>query len=182
MMKTKQLALCAMLVATALVLSYFERFIPLNLLVPLPGVKLGLANIVTMLALYFLGVRYTVTILLLRCVLGAVFSGSITALAYSLTGGALSLLVMMAARHVPFLSIFGVSVLGAAAHNIGQILAAMALLGSTSVLYYLPFLLLVAVPSGLLTGATSSVLFRALLTLRQQPPEGAGTNRAGDAA
>lgn len=74
-MKAKALALCAVLVALALGLSYLERFLPLQVAVPLPGVKLGLANIVTLMALYFLGTRPAVTILGLRCFLGSLFGG-----------------------------------------------------------------------------------------------------------
>ena len=159
-MKTKQLTLCAVLAAMALGLSYVERFIPLNLLVPLPGVKLGLANIVTLLALYFLDTKHAAMILGVRCFFGAIFGGGIMALAYSLTGGALALLTMALARRCPALSVYGVSVLGAAAHNCGQILAAMALLRSVYVSAYLPFLLVMAVPSGLLTGAISAACFR----------------------
>ena len=73
MTKTKQLALSAVLVALALGLSYLERFIPLQLLIPLPGVKLGLANIVTMMALYFLSGRIAFSVLVVRCLLGSLF-------------------------------------------------------------------------------------------------------------
>ena len=168
-MKTKALALCAVLVALALGLSYLERFLPLQMAVPLPGVKLGLANIVTLMALYFLGTRPAVTILGLRCVLGSLFVGGLSALAFSLTGGLLALGTMTLARRIPALSVYGVSVLGAAAHNLGQICAAMVLLGSVYVISYLPFLLAVSVLTGLATGAASSASFRALLAAGQRP-------------
>ena len=80
MSRTKQLALCALMTALALALSYVERFLPLQLLIPLPGVKLGLANIVTLVALYILKKRHAFAILLLRCFLGAVFGGGISGL------------------------------------------------------------------------------------------------------
>ena len=76
--KTRTLALSAMLIALALGLSYMERFLPLQLLIPLPGVKLGLANIVTLFALYFLGGKSAVQILVIRCALGAMFGGGLT--------------------------------------------------------------------------------------------------------
>ena len=166
-MKAKALALCAVLVALALGLSYLERFLPLQIAVPLPGVKLGLANIVTLMALYFLGTRPAVTILGLRCVLGSLFGGGLSALAFSLTGGLLALGTMTLARRIPALSVY--SVLGAAAHNLGQICAAMVLLGSVYVISYLPFLLAVSVLTGLATGAASSASFRALLAAGQRP-------------
>ena len=169
MKKTRRLTLCAILIALALGLSYMERFIPLNLVVPLPGVKLGLANIVTLMALYFLDVPTAFTVLILRCILNTPFSGSITALAFSVTGGVFALAVMALARHIPQISIYGVSILGAAAHNIGQICAAMVLLGSTYVIAYLPFLLLVSILTGVITGSAASGSFRVLRAAGQFP-------------
>ena len=168
-MKTKQLALGAVLTALALGLSYMERFLPLELLVPLPGVKLGLANVVTLAALYTAGGRTAAAVLVLRCLLGAAFGGGVTALAFSLTGGLLALGAMTAARHLPGLSVYGVSVLGAAAHNAGQILAAMAVLRSVYVAAYLSFLLVVAAATGLLTGAAAAGTLRALSAARSIP-------------
>lgn len=168
-MKARRIALCAVLTALALGLSYMERFLPLQLVVPLPGVKLGLANIVTLMALFFLGGRTAVTVLVLRCFLGSMFGGGVTALAFSLTGGLLALFTMWAARRLRFLSLYGVSILGAAAHNIGQIFAAMAVLKSYTVVSYLPFLLLVSIATGLLTGVAASASFRALLAAGQRP-------------
>ena len=161
-MKTKRLVLGAVLVAAALALSYTERLIPLQLLVPLPGVKLGLANIVTMLALYFLDTKQGFTILVLRCVLGSVFGGGISGLAMSLTGGVLAYGVMALAKQLPLFSVYGVSILGAAAHNVGQVLAASILMGSVYTFYYLPFLLLTGLVTGMVTGTISSFTFRAL--------------------
>ena len=159
---TKRLTLCAMLVSAALVLSYLERFIPLHLAVPLPGVKLGLANIVSLIALYLLGFKQAYVILALRCALGSVFAGSVTGLAFSITGGTLSMLAMAGAKKLPFLSVYGVSVLGAAAHNVGQILAAMALMQSVSIGAYLPYLLIVALATGFATGAACAGVLRSI--------------------
>ena len=161
-MKTKRLVLGAMLVAAALALSYTERLIPLQLVVPLPGVKLGLANIVTMLALYVLDPKQGFTILVLRCVLGSVFGGGISGLAMSLTGGVLAYGVMALAKKLPLFSVYGVSILGAAAHNVGQVLAAGILMGSVYTLYYLPFLLLTGLVMGTITGTICAFTFRAL--------------------
>lgn len=161
-MKAKEITLCAVLTALALALSYTEQFIPLQLLIPLPGIKLGLANIVTLVALYLLRTKYAFWILLARCFFGAVFGGGITALLFSLCGGIFALGVMALARKLPFLSIYGVSILGAAAHNVGQILAAMALMHSIYIGAYLPYLLIVAVFTGLLTGAACAGVLRVL--------------------
>lgn len=160
--KAKRVALCAVLLALALALSYMERFIPLQLLVPLPGIKLGLANIVTLVALALLGPKYALFILLPRCVFGAVFGGGITALAFSLCGGLLAFGAMALAQKSGRLSVFGVSVLGAAAHSVGQILAAAVLMGSRYVLAYLPWLLAASVVTGLVTGGVCAGVLRAL--------------------
>ena len=165
MSKTKRLTLCAILVALALALSYTERFIPLQMVIPLPGVKLGLANIVTLIALYLMGPKYAFGILIPRCIFGAVFGGGITGLAFSLTGGILAMTVMTASRKIPIFSIYGVSILGAAAHNIGQILAAMVLMNSVYIGAYLPYLLVVALFTGFATGAAVAGVLRSIKTV-----------------
>ena len=161
MRKTKRLTLCAILIALALALSYTERFIPLQMVIPLPGVKLGLANIVTLIALYLMGPKYAFAILIPRCIFGAVFGGGITGLLFSMTGGILAMAVMSLARKLPLFSVYGVSILGAAAHNIGQILAAMVLMNSVYIGAYLPYLLIVALFTGFATGAAGAGVLRA---------------------
>lgn len=161
-MKARDISLSALLIALALGLSYTERFIPLNLLVPLPGIKLGLANIVTMFALYTMTTRNAATILILRCIMGSFFGGGITGLLFSLTGGILALLVMNGAKRIPFFSVYGVSVLGAAGHNLGQVLASMAVLRSVHIVSYLPLLLMTGIVCGLVTGTLTAGTLRAL--------------------
>ena len=155
----KQMTLCAILISMALVLAYMERFIPLQMIVPLPGIKLGLANVVTLMALFFLGTGKAFTILILRCILGSVFGGGISGLAFSLTGGVLAMTVMCIFKHCKRISVYGVSVLGAAAHNIGQILVAVLFMGSVYVIGYLPYLLVVSVFTGMATGSLCSGVF-----------------------
>ena len=159
-MKTKDLTIMAILTALAMVLGWVERMIPLELLIPLPGVKLGLANTVTMFSLYWLNLPATMLILTARCLLGGLFSGNMTALAFSLTGGVISMLVMAAAKHSRHLSVWGVSVLGAAGHNCGQILIAMILMHSGAVLGYLPYLLLIGTACGCATAAVTAGVLR----------------------
>lgn len=162
MKQTKQLALAALLTALALALNYTERMFPLPLLVPLPGVKLGLANVVTLFALCYLGAKMAFTILAARIFLGALFAGSFSALLYSAMGGAAAFLIMALALRSRRLSLYGVSILGAAAHNLGQIGAALIVLGNPAVVGYLPVLLTLAVPSGAVTGLLAALLFRAM--------------------
>lgn len=159
---TKKIALCAVLTALALGLSTLENLFPISFLIPLPGVKLGLANIVTLFALYRVGILPALLILVGRCFLGALFAGNFNALLFSLMGGLLAMLVMIALKQIPALSVYGVSIGGAAAHNIGQIGAAMINLGNTLVLGYLPLLLAISLFTGALTGFVSSLLFRAM--------------------
>ena len=159
---TKKLALAAVLTALALGLSTLENLFPVSLLVPLPGIKLGLANIVTVFALYRLGAPFALAILVARCLLGAMFAGNVSALLFSLMGGVLAMLVMILLRRAKRLSVYGVSIAGAAAHNIGQICAAMLVLGGTAVLGYLPALLGVSLVTGALTGFVAALLFRAM--------------------
>ena len=159
---TKQLTLCAVLTAMALALSYLENFFPLSLAIPIPGVKLGLANIVTVFALYVLGPGQAMLILIGRCLLGAVFAGNMNALIFSLLGGVSAMLVMILLSRSRRLSVYGVSIGGAAAHNCGQVAAAVLTLGNTAPLYYLPVLLGVSLFTGALTGLVTAFLFRAL--------------------
>ena len=159
---TKQLTLCAVLTAMALALSYLENFFPLSLAIPIPGVKLGLANIVTVFALYVLGPGQAMLILLARCLLGAVFAGNMNALIFSLLGGGSAMLMLILLSRRRRLSVYGVPVGGAAAHNCGQVAAAVLTLGNTAPLYYLPVLLGVSLFTGALTGLVTACLFRAL--------------------
>lgn len=158
-MRLKRLTLCGLLTALAIVLSLVERLFPLDAIVPVPGVKLGLANVVTLFALTRLGVRDALAILLCRVTVSSLLLGSMTGFLFSLAGGLLSLSVMWALLRGEgrFCSLLGVSVAGAAAHNVGQILAAVFWMGTAAVVAYLPFLLVMAVPLGLVTGLTCVV-------------------------
>lgn len=150
--RIRRLALCSLLTSLALVLSLVERWIPLNLMVP--GIKLGLANVVTLFALTMLRRREAAAILLCRVTLASIFAGSMPAFLFSLFGGflALGIMALLLRGEGRWFSLLGISVAGAAAHNIGQICAAMLVLGTSDVLGYLPLLLLSAIPMGLLTG------------------------------
>ena len=163
---TRQLTLCGILTGMALALSYLENFFPLSLAIPIPGIKLGLANIVTVFALYVLGAAQALMILFARCFLGAMFAGNMNALIFSLLGGLAAAVGMIVLSRTRKLSIYGVSVGGAAAHNCGQVAAAVLTLGSTAPLYYLPILLGVSLLTGTLTGIISACLFRGLAHMK----------------
>ena len=159
-MQPKKLTLCGMLTALAIVLSLAERLFPLDAIVPVPGVKLGLANVVTLFALTRLSVRDAVAILLCRVALSSLLMGSVTAFLFSLFGGLLALAVMglLLRAEGKLCSVLGVSVAGAAAHNIGQIIAAVIWMKTGAVVAYLPLLLVMSVPLGLVTGLTAAVV------------------------
>ncbi len=159
----KKITISAMLIALALALSVAERLLPIGALVPVPGIKLGLANIVTMFSLFYIGTPGALLILVSRCLLVALFSG-ITTLIFSLSGGILALFVMLLVMQWQgrAFSIFGISIAGAAAHNVGQILAASLFLGENLIYTYLPLLLITGVATGILTAAISGSLFTKL--------------------
>lgn len=159
-MNTKRLSLCGLLTAAAIVLSIIERLFPLDAVVPVPGARLGLANVVTLFALTRLRARDALAILVCRVTITSLLMGSVSAFLFSLFGGLLALLVMWAALKAEgrAVTLLGVSVAGAAAHNLGQILAAMLWMKTTVVLAYLPILLLLSVPLGLVTGLTATAV------------------------
>ena len=121
-LRTKKLALSAILAALAMILSYVEAMVPMP--VPIPGIKLGLANLVILLAIYRLGFKYALAINCIRIfVTGLLFTG-VFGILYSLAGGLLSLLVMYLLYRTEIFSMVGVSMAGGVAHNLGQLLTA----------------------------------------------------------
>lgn len=147
---TKRIALDAMLAAIALLLFIVEAQLPP--LTAIPGIKIGLANVVTLFAVYDCGRRDAAAILFVRVCLGVVFAGNLTTFLYSAAGAALCLGVMCLACTPLRKTVWVVSVLGAIAHNVGQLCMAAVLLRSAAVFWYLPYLLIAAVISGSFTG------------------------------
>lgn len=161
-MEAKRLTRCAVLTALALALSVAEGLLPLTVLFPLPGLRLGLANLVTVYVLVTAGGGEALLLLLARCVLGALLGGNLSSLAFSLTGGLLALALEWLLLRGRRLSLFGVCAAGAAAHNTGQILAAMALMRTAAPLVYLPSLLLASAVTGAFTGWVAALLVKRL--------------------
>lgn len=153
MSSTRKLVFFSLLVALGTTLHVAEGMIPNPF--PFPGVKLGLANIVTLIALYFFGFRDGMAVALSRVVLGSLVGGVFLSPGFlmSLSGAVVSTVVMACLLgYAPCFSIKGVSVAGAVSHNVGQILAAAFLIQSQTIFYYFPFLLLAAIPTGMVTG------------------------------
>ena len=153
-MKTKKVTVMAMCIALAMILSYLESLIPSP---GIPGVKLGLANLAVIFALYRLGWKEAVGVSLLRVLLVSLLFGHVASLMYSAAGAVLSLLGMILLRRVDKLSCVFVSVSGGVLHNLGQILMAWALMGR-NVVYYLPVLILSGTVAGVVIGVISALL------------------------
>ena len=156
-MSTKKLTALALLTTTAMILSYVESLLPS---VGVPGVKLGLANIAVIFALFRLGGKSALAVSLVRVFMVTMLFGSMSALLYSLAGAALSLVVMALLRRTDRFSTVGVSVAGGVAHNAGQILMAMLLLGTARLAYYYPVLVISGVAGGIFTGLAAALLIR----------------------
>ncbi len=146
----KTVAVFGVFTALCFVCGYIEFLLPLPFLVP--GMKLGLANLVVLSALYTLGARTAAGVSLVRIVLSALTFGSLYGMLYSLAGAVLSFLVMLCLYRLPCFGTVGVSVAGGICHNIGQLLVAFAFLGVGGVLTYAPVLLLSGAVTGFLIG------------------------------
>lgn len=160
MRNTKRMIILALLVAMASVLHIVESWLPLP--VPVPGVKLGLANIISLFVIVAYGWRDAVAVAVLRVLIGSLFGGTFfgPAFAMSLSGALFSLLAMAyAKRHWhPFFSLIGISVIGAVVHNLAQMSVAAWIVSSAGLLWYVPYLLLFALPTGVATGITTVYL------------------------
>ena len=157
MKKTKRLVLLAMLTAVAMILSYVESLLPS---VGIPGVKMGLANIAVIFALFRFGWKEAAALSLVRVVLVSLLFGSVGAMLYSLAGAVLSVAVMALLRRIDRFSTVGISVAGGVAHNAGQILMAMLILQTKQLLGYLPVLAVSGIAGGVLTGLAAALLIR----------------------
>jgi len=155
-MKSRQVARYALLVALAMVLSWVESLVPVSTAVP--GMKLGLTNLVVIFALYRMSLKDAAAISLVRVILVSLTFGNAYAFAYSLAGAVLSLLVMAVLKRSEKFSLLGVSVAGGVCHNIGQILVAMAVLETGRIIFYLPVLLISGVAAGVCIGAVGAVV------------------------
>lgn len=149
-------ALYGILIALAMGMSFVESLIPIP--IPVPGVKLGLANLVTVTGLYLVGIPGTVCVTLLRIVLVGLSFGNPYSMIYGLSGSFLSLLVMALAKKFRWFSQVGISILGGIAHNIGQITFAALIVGTPGVYAYLPALLAAGCAAGCAIGILGGIL------------------------
>ena len=156
-MKTRKLTTLGLLTAIALTMFMVEAQIPA--IVPLPGVKLGLANIVTVFTVFALGPKDGISVLTARIFLGAVFAGNFSTIFYSAAGGALAIAVTILLRRIlKHNQLWVAGCLGAIAHSLGQMAMAMALLGTPSLIVYLPVMIVISIITGLFTGLCAQFL------------------------
>ena len=162
MNKTKRLCVIAMLLAIAIILNILESFIP----VFVPGVKLGLANMIVLVMLYEFKPAEALMVAVLRILLVGVLRGNLLTPTFlmSLSGGVLSFLIMFFFSRVKIFSPIGVSVLGAVSHAGGQVLIAILLLSTSAVLYYLPFIGILSLITGIFSGVLTKVYLKRSIT------------------
>ena len=160
MRAVRKTAYIGVLVTLALAFSYVEAMIPINF--GIPGVKLGLANLVILVALYYLDTATAFGINMIRIVLASILFGTAMTAMYSIAGGLLSFLAMWGLKRCGLFSLTGVSLGGGIAHNIGQILVAMLVLENLRIAVYLPVLLISGLITGVLIGLCAGQILRHL--------------------
>jgi heptaprenyl diphosphate synthase len=169
------LAECAALLVIAMALSYLEAVLPLQAVIPLPGVKLGLANLAILVAAHRHGAAAAAAVSVTRVILSSLLFGSVSSMAFSLSGALFSLLVLTSLLPLRgrWLSYIGLSVACAAAHSAGQILCAVLWMHESSLFGYLPILLLISLFTGTLTGTGANLLAERLpLSLSEKGDNG----------
>ena len=152
----RQITTIGMLVALAMVLGFVETLIPINL--GIPGMKLGLANIVVVIALFLFDVKTAVVVSILRIILIAMTFGNMSMMFYSIAGASLSLLSMIAVSKIKSFSLISVSIIGGIMHNVGQIICAAFVVRTNGVFTYLPVLIIAGLVSGALIGIVAGLI------------------------
>lgn len=155
----------SILTALALTLSVTETLFFPSMLLPVPGMRLGLSNIVTLLALYLFGAFPTILIVCIRCLIIFAFGGNLTSFLFSMAGGLLAMLVMLILRNFRKFSLFGVSVAGSAAHTVGQILIACLMTRTWATISYLPVLMMMSIVTGLVIAGLSIPVYKAVTAI-----------------
>ena len=149
--------------ALALIFSYVESLIPIHF--GIPGVKLGVANLIIVIALYKMSIKETYALSVVRIVLAGFMFGNLFAILYSLAGGMLSLTIMSVLKRVGKFSVFGISIAGGVFHNVGQLIMAAFVLESISIGYYFPVLLISGLLTGFVIGLISNEMMKRLKKL-----------------
>ena len=161
-MKSK-VAYFGVFTALALIFSYVETLIPFQ--IGIPGVKLGLANLIIVIALYKMNLKETYLLSVTRIILSGVIFGNLFSIIYSLSGGLLSLSVMAFLKKQGGFSVMGISIAGGVMHNVGQLLVAMVIVETFSIIYYIPVLLIAGVITGLVIGVAANEMLKRLVNI-----------------
>lgn len=143
--------------AFAIIISYIESLIPIN--IGIPGIKPGFANIVILIVLYAMNVRSAAVINLIRILMIGIMFGNILSVCFSIAGAVASMSVMIVIKKIKGVSMVGVSVCGGVAHNLGQIVAASAITTVYSLLYYIPFLIIGGIITGIIVGILANLIY-----------------------
>ncbi|NLV59728.1 MAG: Gx transporter family protein [Clostridiales bacterium] len=162
-LNTRHIALSGLLTALMLALGYVESLMPIS--VGIPGIKLGLSNSLLIFAIYMLGAKVSLVLMVLKVVLSGLLFGGVSAMAFSLAGGVVSVLVMILLKRVKGLSPIVVSMVGGAAHNVAQVALAMVILETTKLVYYMAVLLLVGLGMGTVTGIAAAAVLRHMVRI-----------------
>ena len=163
-MKTKKVAMLGLTVALAMIMSYIEALVPLSFAVP--GIKMGLANIVIIFVLYKIGTKEAILVSLIRVILVSLLFSNVMAMAYSIAGAVLSLSVMWLLKKTDRFSFVGVSIAGGIMHNVGQIIMAVILLGTEQIALYLPVLIITGTVTGVVIGIVSGLVINRFKKIR----------------
>ena len=158
-MKTKKMVFLGLIVGYSLILYIIETYIPNPFIVFFPGAKLGLTNIITLVSLLIFGFKETFIIVTVRVILSSIFAGPMSYLLFRIGGAYLSLIVMFLVNKIKGFSVIGVSIAGAIAHNIGQLLVASILVENFLMITYLPFMLATSLVTGLFVGIVSQFCY-----------------------
>lgn len=160
-----ELAMCGLFVALAMIFSYVESLLPIPF--PVPAMRLGFANIAIITVLYMYGERDAFAVNLVRIILSAVLFGTINSFLFSISGGLVSLVVMVFIRRIKIFSILGVSTLGGITHNMVQILIAIWTLGSFAIGYLMPIFIVMGLVTGIICGLISRLFMKHVSKLKR---------------
>ena len=163
-MKTKKVAMLGLTIALAMTMSDIEALVPLSFAVP--GIKMGLANIVIIFVLYKIGTKEAILVSIIRVILVSLLFSNVMAMAYSIAGAVLSLGIMWILKKTDKFSVIGVSIAGGIMHNVGQIIMAVILLGTEQIALYLPVLIITGTATGVVIGIVSGLVINRFKNIR----------------
>lgn len=158
MTNAKKITVCGLMTALAMIFGYIESLIPIPL--PVPGIKLGIANMAVIVVLYAIGISEAVIVDILRVILNAAMFGNANSFIFSISGAVLSILVMALLKKTDKFSEVGVSVAGGVMHNVGQTIAAVLIMQTLAIAFYLPVLMISGIITGIIIGIVAALIIK----------------------